>query len=447
MKLVPSYTMIFACGAVLLPAALVAIYVPGAQTVMLSLVLMFGIVVVLDAAGAYGSLNAVRASVPAITRATRGVDTSLEITLFYPKMAKGRLALGLQFPAAIDVEQDTLLVSIPADAEQALVSWNCIPVERGNFPFTQLFIGISSPWKFWEHHRAVPIDGTLRVYPNVMNERKNLASIFLNRDAMGIHSQRLMGKGRDFAQLRDYLPGDSYEDIHWKATARAGRPVTKMYQVERTQEVYVLIDSSCLSAVKQENPEDGSRSTNLERCINAALILGMVAEKQGDLFGLITFDEKVQKFLKARNGHAHFNTCRDAIYATEPSKHHPDYAELFSFIRLNLRKRALMIVLTNLSDPLLAESFTEHVDLITRNHLILVNMIADPAVEPLFSGEPVETTENIYERVGGHVEWHNLQATRQKLHLRNVSLQILSHDTFSADLVSQYMTLKQRQRL
>ena len=77
MKLVPSYTMIFACGAVLLPAALVAIYVPGAQTVMLSLVLMFGIVVVLDAAGAYGSLNAVRASVPAITRATRGVDTSL----------------------------------------------------------------------------------------------------------------------------------------------------------------------------------------------------------------------------------------------------------------------------------------------------------------------------------------------------------------------------------
>src|SRR5204863_1117351 len=88
----------------------------------------------------------------------------------------------------------------------------------------------------------------IRVYPNLLNERKNLAALFLHRGSFGMHAQRQIGKGRDFEKLREYIPGDSYDEVHWKATAKRGRPVTKIFQIERTQEVYVIIDASRLSA-------------------------------------------------------------------------------------------------------------------------------------------------------------------------------------------------------
>src|SRR5207247_4961504 len=101
---------------------------------------------------------------------------------------------------------------------------------------------------FWAARKSVATKSEVRVYPNLFNERKNLAALFLHRGAFGLHAQRQVGKGREFEKLREYIPGDGYDEIHWKATAKRGRPVTKVFQIERTQEVYVVIDASRLSA-------------------------------------------------------------------------------------------------------------------------------------------------------------------------------------------------------
>jgi uncharacterized protein (DUF58 family) len=138
----------------------------------------------------------------------------------------------------------------------------------------------------------------IRVYPNLFDERKNLSGLFLNK-GLGIHTQRQVGKGRDFEQLREYLPGDSFEDIHWKTTAKRGEPITKVYQIERTQQIYVIIDASRLSARSPEAnsaPIQGDAqtavadlTTMLQRFITSALIMALAAERQGDMFGLLTF--------------------------------------------------------------------------------------------------------------------------------------------------------------
>src|SRR5207249_4933492 len=100
----------------------------------------------------------------------------------------------------------------------------------------------------------------------------------------------------------------------------------------------------------------------------------LASEQQGHLFGLLTFSDKVQKFVRAKNGKAHYAACRDALYALQPQIVTPDFDELCSFIRLRLRRRALLVFLTALDDPVLAESFVRNMDLIRRQHLILVNM-------------------------------------------------------------------------
>ena len=282
----------------------------------------------------------------------------------------------------------------------------------------------------------------VRVYPNLLRERDSAAAIFLNRGVFGIHAQRQIGKARDFEHLREYIVGDNYEDIHWKATAKRGHPVTKIFQIERTQEVYVVIDASRLSARLAPGG-----STILERFITAGLVLGMAAEQQGDLFGLITFSDRIENFVRAKSGQTHYNLCRDAIYALQPRQITPDFDELAGFIRLRLRRRALLVFLTSLDDPVLAESFVRDMDLICRQHVILVNMMQTPEIAPMFSGPPAARVDDLYRHLGGHILWHNLRELQKKLQRRGVRFSLIENERLSAQLITQYLSVKQRQVL
>jgi len=256
-----------------------------------------------------------------------------------------------------------------------------------------------------------------------------------------VHAQRLLGHGREFEKLREYLPGDSYDEIHWKATAKRGRPVTKLYQVERTQEIYVALDASRLSR------RAAGAKPALERFINAALVLGLAAEKQGDLFGLIVFNDRVRRFVRAANGKAHFDTCRDALYTVAPEIVTPDFAELFTQVRLKLRRRALVLLLTDLSDPLLAERFRASVPLVARQHLIMVNMFPQPGAQPLFQQPDATATDDLYRRLGGQLVWQSLRELGRGLQHLGVTLTLVEQDRLCVELVSQYMRVKQRQAL
>jgi len=183
----------------------------------------------------------------------------------------------------------------------------------------------------------------------------------------------------------------------------------------------------------------------LERFLTASLILGLAAEQQGDLFGLLTFSDRVQKFVRAKNGKAHYAACRDAIYGLQPQIVTPDFEELGSFIRLRLRRRALLVFLTSLDDPVLSESFVRSLDLICRQHLIFVNMLQPPGVRLLFSDPNVTSLDAIYQQLGGHLRWHKLCELEKVLQRRGVRFALLDNENLSAQLIAQYLSVKQRQ--
>jgi uncharacterized protein (DUF58 family) len=299
-----------------------------------------------------------------------------------------------------------------------------------------------SPLGFWAPRKTLLVDSEIRVYPNLLSERKHLAALFLHRGALGLHVQRQVGKGRDFEKLREYVPGDSFDEIHWKATARRAKPITKVFQIERTQEIYVVVDASRLSA-RQAEPH--SPDSILERLVTAALVLGLAAEQQGDLFGLLAFTNKVETFVRAKSGKTHYSACRDALYTLEPEIVTPDFDELCTFIRLRLRRRALILFLTSLDDPALAENFVRNVELIRRQHLILVNMIRQSGTTPLFTDPGIESVDDLYRRLGGHLRWHKLRQLEKTLQRRGIRFSLIENERLSADLVSQYLSVKQRQ--
>jgi uncharacterized protein (DUF58 family) len=377
------------------------------------------------------------------------------------------LRLGLPLPPALVAPEEDIRFRLAPDVERSRVSWNCRPVARGSHRLTRVCLEGESRLGFWAVRTRLAVSCEVRVYPNMLAERRNLAALFLNRGAFGLHAQRQVGKGRDFEKLREYVPGDGFDEIHWKATARRGHPVTKVFQIERTQEVYVVIDASRLSAKpagldagetparasgidRPDRPEmKGSKTgtTALERFITSALILGQAAERQGDLFGLITFADQVQTFLRARNGREHYSACRDAIYALESREVTPDFDEIGAFIRTRLRRRALVLFLTSLDDPVLAESFVHNMSLLAGQHLVLVSMLKPPGVQPLFTRADIAGVDDIYEALGGHLQWHKLRELEKVLQRRGVRFSLVDNERLATELVSQYVGVKRRQLL
>ncbi|MEK7795021.1 MAG: DUF58 domain-containing protein, partial [Candidatus Hydrogenedentota bacterium] len=245
-------------------------------------------------------------------------------------------------PQEFSAAAESILTRLSSDTAQSIVPWPCTAAKRGSFEIENVYIDRTSPWGLWSRYDVLPARAEVRVYPNLAKERRHAPALFLNRGPFGVHAQRQVGKGREFEKLREYAPGDDYEDIHWKATARRGKPITKEFQIERTQEVYVVIDSSRLSGREITDADGESITTQLERFVSASLVLALAAERQGDLFGVVAFDSRVLKFVRAKSGAAHFNTCREALYQLQPVDVNPDLDELSTFLHLRLRKRALL---------------------------------------------------------------------------------------------------------
>ncbi len=456
---IPQARLLFWFGVVALPFALAGALRAEALAVSLLAIGALALAAVADLVWAQGSLSGVEVRLPALMRFSRNKEGAVEVRLRNASQKPVLLRVGLVLPPSFHTENEVQEVALPGGCDWSRIEWRLTPRRRGRSRLRQACVGAVSPLGLWLVRALAPVDAELRVYPNLLAERRRLAALFLHRGAFGMHVQRQVGKGREFEKLREYVPGDDFGEIHWKATAKRGRPVTKVFQIERTQEVYVVIDASRLSSRAAETdgiaagagaPSPGTpipEQTVLERYVTAALVLGLAAQQQGDLFGLIAFSDRVEGFLRAQGGKSHYAACRDAIYALEPRQASPDFEEVASFIRLRLRRRALLVFLTALDDPVLAEGFMRGTDLLRGQHLLLVSMMKPPGAQPLFSRAGAASMDDLYERLGGHLQWQRLRELEMGLRRRGVSFSLLQNERLAAQLVSQYLEVKRRQTL
>ncbi len=415
------------------PAAALAALSAEARVGALVCLVVLAAVIVGDVLMRDRALNGVRVELPELVRMFK--DRAAEIRVVVHGRAGSRVRVGVVVPEGIHAEAEETDVELPAETSEFVWKWTAY--RRGLYRVDAVYLEALSPWGMWQVRRKDAVAMEIRAYPNLRRDDDLKA---LRQGVSGMHALRQIGRGREFEKLREYLPGDSLDEIHWKATARRGRPITKVFQVERTQEVYVIIDASRLSgrAARDE--------TTLERSIAASLIVGAAAEKRGDLFGLAAFSDSVDAFVRARNGKAHYAACRDAIYQLQPRAVSPDFDEIATFLRLRLRRRALLLFLTSLDDPVLAENFARATKLLARRHLVLAGMLRPVAAHRLFEGD-VESVEDVYRDLAGHISWKRLKELERSLARQGVRLSVIDPGNFSTALIGIYDSVKQRQLL
>lgn len=460
--IVPRTQLIVLTALLVVPCAAVAGLLPQYWAPMALVIAVFAGTAVADGLWVLPELRQCAVSVREVVRLTCAREGVIPLHFHCPGEGARRIQTALALPRCFSSPERVVDLRLPEGKTEFRYDWPCRPRVRGRFLVTQCNVQVRSRLGFWDRRLSKTLAGEVRVYPNLVQERKPLAALFLNRGLGGFHVQRQVGQGREFEKLRAYMPGDTFADIHWKTSAKRGVPITREYQIERTQRVYVVLDMSRLSGrplgqiseggdgEDADPPSGHATPTNampiLDQYLTSALLLAQVAGRQGDLFGVATFSDRVQNFLRAGGGAGHYNRCREALYNVAPQPVNPDFNELFPFLKLRLRRRALIIFLTSLDDPVLSEEFSEGIHLLSRQHHILVNMVRPPEVNPLFHSAP-DSVEDIYRQLAGHLQWRQIMETGRRIGRQGAHLSLLESEKLSVQLASQYIRVKQRQIL
>src|SRR5580700_4596950 len=431
--IVPNSRILLAAALVALPVATVAGIVPVLTLPCAGILTVCFAASVADALLGRQRAAVFGASAPALVRLTKDVRADVAITLENRSSRALSMRAGLAMPEGVRSER--IAESVTLQPGRSALAWPCTGATRGDHVLRDLYVETPSPLGLWLARTHVPVECHLRVYPNLRD--RATAALFLRAPNAGMRVHRQVGKGREFERLREYIPGDSYEDIHWKATAHRRTPVVKLYQVEHAQEVYVVVDASRLSA----------REQILESYVTAALHLALAAERQGDRFGLVTFSDQPHRMVRARSGMDHFRLCRETIYNLQPRRVSPDYRELFTSLQLNLRRRSLLIFFTSLDDPLLAETFAREVSLVARRHLILVNVMRTAGLQPLFETDAPADAESAYQALAGQMRWNKMHELQIALRNRGVRLSVVDPGSIKAQATAAYLEIKRRQLL
>lgn len=255
-----------------------------------------------------------------------------------------------------------------------------------------------------------------------------------------MRSVRVVGGGGELEQLREYVHGDPFRDLDWKSSAKRHRPITRVLQQERSQQVVLAIDAGRMMASRV------GEGTKLDHAIHAALLLAYVALRQGDRVGLVVFERDVRAFVPPGSGPAHYRRLLEAVFDVNAELVHTDLRLFVDFVRTRVRKRALIVLFSDLLDEVHAMPLAKHAAVLRRKHLPVCVSMHDPMADSLASAE-VRREHDAYVRAAAA----DLLAERSlvKAHLRAAGVAIVEAPPgeLAVATLSRYLELKARHAL
>lgn len=353
-----------------LALGLVAAAWPTAEPVWLVAGVALGLAVVVEAATLWGlpELSATR-TVPPSMAADAWNTVRLEV-----RNAGRATALEVfdHPPEDCALKHMPRTVQVPQDAGLAL-EYEVRPSVRGERSFGRCEALVHGRMGLLRRRHWLGEVETVRVYPNVQQvARYALLALADKLGSIGIVRRRRRGEGLEFEQLREYRSGDLIRQIDWKATSRHRKLISREYEDERNQQILFLLDCGR----RMRAVDDGV--AHFEHVLNAVLLLGHVAIRQGDSVGLMTFSGE-ERWLPPVKGPAGMSAILNRVYDLQTSTEPADYRQAAQRLMTRQRRRAMVILVSNLRDEDSSELRTA-LAILRRRHLVLVASLKETAI-------------------------------------------------------------------
>lgn len=341
-------------------------------------------------------------------------------------------------PAACEMEGLPFALTVPPNGF-AQARYRIRPTERGDLTLAPAQARVTSPFGLWQLDTRVGPTQTLRSYPDFAKMADFALFATENRlSNIGVLRRRRRGSGLEFHQLREYREGDALRAIDWKATSRRGRLIAREYEDERDQQIVFLIDCG-----RRMMARDATLS-HFDEVLNSVLLLAYVALRQGDAAGLMTFADSEPRFVPPRKARSTLNLFLNALYDAQPTLRPPDYHAAAVELSRRLKRRSLVVVLSNLRDED-EETLFPALALLERKHLVLFANLRESALDRVRS-EPVKDLEDALRYAAAAIYERERSATTQKVHASGAMLMETLPENLAVSLVNRYLDLKRSGR-
>lgn len=397
------------------------------------------------AAAALYEARALRAAAPALARKLDaqllvGAANAVGLRLHNRSGRRLRFTLRDDYPDSFQVDHAQLSGAIAPHA-RAELTYHVTPSRRGRFAFGALHARLEGLLGLGALIVSQPAEQACRVYPNLRGpKRYELAARLGALRSVGVRPVRKPGGGGEFEQLREYVGGDSYRDLDWKATAKRMRPITRVHGDEQSQHVLIALDAGRMMAAVQDD------LTKLDHAINAALLVAYVALRSGDKVGLLVFADDVLSFVPPRGGHAQYRRILEALADADASATYVDFRRLSEFVRARLPRRALLLIFSDLLDESQAQPLCEQAALLRRKHLPLCVSMNDPVADTL-AREEVRDDAQAYRRAAAAALLEDREAIKLQLRKAGVGVVEAAASGLAMAAVNRYLEIKGRHAL
>ncbi|MGG6545055.1 UNVERIFIED_CONTAM: DUF58 domain-containing protein [Prevotella sp. 15_C9] len=362
----------------------------------------------------------------------------LEVKSSYP--FKIRVAVIDEAPVVFQRRDVQYHFDVPAYSEEKL-TYRLRPVRRGVYDFGNMHIFVRTMLGLLERRYTANVSKEVKVYPSfLMLNRYELAAMSENLMEMGIKRIRRVGNATEFEQIKDYVKGDDYRTINWKSTARCRTLMVNVYQDERSQQVYSVIDKGRV----MQQAFNGM--TLLDYSINASLVLSYVAIHREDKAGLITFSDDLDTSLAPSRRPGQMQHILDALYNQRTNFSETDFSNLCVNVNKQISKRSLLVLYTNFSGMSALQRQLSYLKMLSRRHRLLVVFFEDSELNDFINSDK-RTTEDYYQHVIAEKFAYEKRLIVTKLHQHGILSLLTRPETLSIDVINKYLELKQRQML
>ncbi|WP_438299613.1 DUF58 domain-containing protein [Pseudomonas sp. NMS19W] len=368
----------------------------------------------------------------------------------------GSLALGRWSEVRLEVEHDfdqSLAIqlfdhvpnglsyeNLPLDTElqpgqRSLIGYRLRPLNRGHFTFDTCELNLPSPLGLWSGKRLLNLTDHTRVYPDFARlYGGQLLAVDNWLSQLGVRQRQRRGQGMEFHQLREFREGDSLRQIDWKATARHRTPIAREYEDERDQQIIFMLDCG-----RQMRSQDGELS-HFDHALNACLLLSYVALRQGDAVGLMTFASDQPRFIAPVKGAGQLKVLLNGVYDLNSTRHSADYPAAVNQLLARQKRRALVVLVTNLRDEF-DEELLNAVQRLSHQHRVLVASLRETTLDEL-RHRSVQTQDEALTYCAA-VDYLNASAQHhERLSTQGVAVVQARPEELGAGVVTRYLAWK-----
>jgi uncharacterized protein (DUF58 family) len=305
--------------------------------------------------------------------AALNVGLDVHLRLSNPGAARVQCDLFDHHPPECVIEGLPRPVAVPARG-WAEMTYRLRPTSRGNLEFGRVDLRLHSPLRLWQRRVRAGDPSVLRVYPNFAALSGYALLATDNRlSDVGVLQRRRRGEGMEFDQLREYREGDSLRKIDWKASQRQGKLISREYQDERDQQILFLVDCGRRMRAKDDD------CSHFDHALDATLLLAYVGLRQGDAVGLMTMSGE-DRFLAPHKSREMVNRILNTVYDLQPGLLTSDYYQAAVTLSRRLRKRAMIVIISNLRDED-DDSLLPALRLLQKRHLVLFASLREKSLD------------------------------------------------------------------